>query len=68
MSDWMPGPRSEILAMCRNRIGYMTAERRTAWGLCPLRERERGNGPLGPCYFHHHSVREERNKKFYRER
>ncbi|MDR1106656.1 MAG: hypothetical protein LBL44_09890, partial [Treponema sp.] len=33
MSDWLPGPRSEILAMCRNWIGYMTAERRAAWGI-----------------------------------
>jgi hypothetical protein len=31
--DWMPGPRSEMLAMCRNWINYMTAERRTAWGV-----------------------------------
>ncbi|MDR2159097.1 MAG: hypothetical protein LBP23_03405, partial [Treponema sp.] len=32
-SDWMPGPRLEILAMCRNWINYLTAERRTAWGI-----------------------------------
>ncbi|MDR2194687.1 MAG: hypothetical protein LBP19_09560 [Treponema sp.] len=32
-NDWMPGPRSEILAMCRNWISYMTTERRTAWNI-----------------------------------
>jgi hypothetical protein len=31
MSDWMPGARTEILAMCRNWISYMTPELRTAW-------------------------------------
>jgi hypothetical protein len=32
-SDWMPGPRTEILEMCRVWIEYMTAARRTAWGV-----------------------------------
>jgi hypothetical protein len=32
-NDWLPGPRAEILAMCHNWISYMTAERRTAWGI-----------------------------------
>jgi hypothetical protein len=35
MSDWMPGPRSEVLSMCRNWMGYMTAERRAAWDIPP---------------------------------
>jgi hypothetical protein len=30
MTDWMPGKRADQLAMCRNWISYMTAERRTA--------------------------------------
>ncbi|MDR0403785.1 MAG: hypothetical protein LBH35_09380 [Treponema sp.] len=34
-TDWMPGPRAEILAMCENWIDYMTSERRTAWGVPP---------------------------------
>jgi hypothetical protein len=29
----MPAPRTEILTMCQNWIGYMTTERRTAWGV-----------------------------------
>ena len=33
MSDWMPGPRSDQLNMCRTWIGYLTAARRTAWGI-----------------------------------
>jgi hypothetical protein len=33
MSDWLPAARSEILAMCHSWIGYMTLERRTAWGV-----------------------------------
>ena len=32
-TDWMPGPRSDILVMCRNWISYMTTDRRTAWGI-----------------------------------
>ena len=32
-TDWMPGPRAEILSMCQNWISYMTPERRTAWGV-----------------------------------
>ena len=32
-SDWMPGPRSEILGMCQVWNLYMTAARRTAWGV-----------------------------------
>jgi hypothetical protein len=31
--DWMPGPRSEILAMCQKWIMIMDAETRTAWGV-----------------------------------
>jgi head-tail adaptor len=32
--DWMPGPRSEILTMCRNWINMMSvAETRTRWGV-----------------------------------
>jgi hypothetical protein len=31
--DWMPGPRAEILSMCQNWISYMTADRRTLWGV-----------------------------------
>ncbi|MFP3091275.1 hypothetical protein LQZ21_13215 [Treponema sp. TIM-1] len=34
-SDWMPGPRTEILAMYHNWISYLTAELRTAWGIPP---------------------------------
>jgi hypothetical protein len=30
-SDWLPGSRTGIQAMCRNWLAYMTAERRTAW-------------------------------------
>ncbi|MDR2019927.1 MAG: hypothetical protein LBQ14_04090 [Treponema sp.] len=33
MSGWMPGPRTEILEMCRAWIEYMAAARRTAWGV-----------------------------------
>ncbi|MDR2158690.1 MAG: hypothetical protein LBP23_01340 [Treponema sp.] len=43
MSDWMPGLRLEILAMCRNWIGYLTAERRTAWGIPVDQFTELGN-------------------------
>jgi hypothetical protein len=32
-TDWMPGRRSGILAMCQNWISYLTTERRTAWGV-----------------------------------
>jgi hypothetical protein len=32
-TDWMPGPRTEILEMCRVWTEYMTAARRTAWGV-----------------------------------
>ncbi|MDR0597868.1 MAG: hypothetical protein LBG14_05115 [Treponema sp.] len=32
-SDWMPGPRSDVLEMCRVWIGYMTPARRSAWGV-----------------------------------
>jgi hypothetical protein len=31
--DWVPGPRTEILEMCRVWIEYLTAARRTAWGI-----------------------------------
>jgi hypothetical protein len=31
--DWMPAPRAGILAMAHEQIQYMTAERRTAWGV-----------------------------------
>jgi hypothetical protein len=31
--DWIPGSRNGILAMVKNHISYMTAERRTAWGI-----------------------------------
>jgi hypothetical protein len=36
-SDWMPGPRAEILAMCRKWISYMTESIRAVWGV-PLTE------------------------------
>jgi hypothetical protein len=32
-NDWMPGARTEIIAMCRSWMLYMNAERRTAWGV-----------------------------------
>jgi hypothetical protein len=32
-NDWLPGARTEILAMCRNWFAYTTEERRTAWGV-----------------------------------
>jgi hypothetical protein len=32
-NDWLPGARTEILAMCRNWLEYMTTARRTAWGV-----------------------------------
>jgi hypothetical protein len=32
-TDWMPGPRAEILGMCAKWMAYMTEERRTAWGV-----------------------------------
>ncbi|MDR1219844.1 MAG: hypothetical protein LBK73_09585 [Treponema sp.] len=32
-TDWMPGPRTESLAMCQNWILYMTGDRRTLWGI-----------------------------------
>jgi hypothetical protein len=32
-TDWMPGPRTGILAMCLSWILYLTAARRTAWGV-----------------------------------
>jgi hypothetical protein len=31
-NDWLPGPRTEIIEMCRTWIEYLTAARRTAWG------------------------------------
>jgi hypothetical protein len=31
-SDWFPGPRTEIIELCRTWIEYLTAARRTAWG------------------------------------
>jgi hypothetical protein len=31
--DWIPGPRTEILEMCRDWIQYLTADRRAAWGV-----------------------------------
>jgi hypothetical protein len=33
MSDWLPNPRTEQLAMARNWIAKLTAEKRTAWGI-----------------------------------
>jgi hypothetical protein len=33
MSDWMPGRRPDQIVMCRNWIGIMTTEVRTAWGI-----------------------------------
>ena len=32
-TSWLPGPRTEILEMCRSWIEYMTADRRTLWGI-----------------------------------
>jgi hypothetical protein len=32
-TDWLPGSRAAILAMCRNWISYTTEERRKAWGI-----------------------------------
>jgi hypothetical protein len=32
-TDWMPGKRAEVLAMCRNWLAYLTPERRAAWGI-----------------------------------
>jgi hypothetical protein len=32
-TDWLPGPRAEILSMCGNWLSYMTEARRTAWGV-----------------------------------
>ena len=32
-TDWLPGPRTEILAMCRKWIAYLIATLRTAWGI-----------------------------------
>jgi hypothetical protein len=31
--DWMPASRRDQAAMCRNWIGFLTAERRAAWGI-----------------------------------
>jgi hypothetical protein len=39
----MPGSRTDILAMCRNWISYMTPERQTAWGIPPAEFTELGN-------------------------
>jgi hypothetical protein len=32
-TDWLPGSRTEILAMCLSWILYLTEVRRTAWGI-----------------------------------
>jgi hypothetical protein len=32
-NDWLSGERTEILAMCRNWIEYMTEDLRAAWGV-----------------------------------
>ncbi|MDR2808256.1 MAG: hypothetical protein LBB43_04515 [Spirochaetaceae bacterium] len=32
-NDWMPGPRTEILAMCRKWLSYLTAALLAAWGI-----------------------------------
>jgi hypothetical protein len=32
-TDWMPSARNPILTMCRNWIAYLTAERRSLWGV-----------------------------------
>ena len=32
-SDWLPGPRTEIIEMCRTWNEYLTTARRTAWGI-----------------------------------
>jgi hypothetical protein len=32
-NDWLPGSRTEILAMAQDQIAYMTPERRAAWGI-----------------------------------
>jgi hypothetical protein len=32
-NDWMPGPRSDQLALCQVWNLYLTAARRTAWGV-----------------------------------
>ena len=31
--SWLPGPRTEIIEMCRSWNEYLTADRRTAWGI-----------------------------------
>jgi hypothetical protein len=30
-TDWLPGPRTDVLAMCLSWILYITELRRTAW-------------------------------------
>ena len=42
-SDWMPGPRADILSMCLNWINYMNTDRRTAWGIPAAQFTELGN-------------------------
>ena len=32
-TDWLPGPRAEILAMCRKWIAYLIATLRAVWGI-----------------------------------
>jgi hypothetical protein len=32
-TDWLPGPRTEQIIMCRNWIGVMDSATRTAWGI-----------------------------------
>jgi hypothetical protein len=46
-TDWMPGPRTEILAMCRNWLEYITTERQTAWGIPPADFTELGQSAIG---------------------
>jgi hypothetical protein len=33
ITDWFPGKRADVLAMCLNWLHYLTAERRTLWGI-----------------------------------
>jgi hypothetical protein len=55
-SDWLPGTRAGILAMCLKWLVYMTVEIRAAWGALEAKFTARGpstmrisrhNGPSG---------------------
>jgi hypothetical protein len=47
-SDWMPGPRTEILAMCQNWLLYVTEDRQTACVCCRCENQKGQVGQWGP--------------------